>query len=604
VADQGREGEGPKPAEPDDEDRARAEADAELDAALLADDDPSLAPPPGEPEPVSADAAAADGARDALEPPASAENTAEPPSEPEPVSEPEPALPPPPRPNRFSGVPLSRTGQRPRRVIAVAGAKGGTGKTVIAVNLAIYLSTLGRTTLLVDADCAGAHLHTHLGLAPLLPAQNKGESDGLLHVTATTVPGLFYLNGGLADGQVGRRRPRARAELFDALADVDCDYVVLDLGAGIEPELLDAYAAADVGLFVAAPEPSAIEGTYRFVRAAFLRRLLNAAKGDEAHALGEDVAPELGGLPVPRELTEALEADDHPLAAEARALLDRFTLHFVINQARVRDDLELGECMRTAAWQRLGVALSYLGYVDDDDTVWACVRERRPLLVRSPGTKASKNIEKLARRTIALDTGKGATPARRGVPPRSHHDLLEVDRGATDEEIRRAHRRMRDVYAEDALCCYGLFTSQELGQQRARLEEAFDVLLDRARRRPYELSIFPDEPAPERDEAPAAARDRELPPLPAIHPETEFDGAMLRAVREAKGLDLKQISRRTKINLSYLEALEADDFGALPALVYVRGFVSEVAKALDLDATQVAHTYVRRVKRNLAESRS
>jgi flagellar biosynthesis protein FlhG len=75
----------------------------------------------------------------------------------------------------------------------------------------------------------------------------------------------------------------------------------------------------------------------------------------------------------------------------------------------------------------------------------------------------------------------------------------------------------------------------------------------------------------------------------------------LRRMRESLGLELKQISRRTKISLLYLQAIEDDDFGALPALVYVRGFVAELAKTLGLDPAQVSHTYVRRVKRNLGE---
>ena len=52
--------------------------------------------------------------------------------------------------------------------------------------------------------------------------------DGPVHLDAAEKPGW------------GR-------QLFDALGDVDCDYVVLDLGAGIEPELLDAYAAGKLG---------------------------------------------------------------------------------------------------------------------------------------------------------------------------------------------------------------------------------------------------------------------------------------------------------------------------------------------------------------------
>ncbi|MDB4972663.1 MAG: Flagellar synthesis regulator FleN [Myxococcaceae bacterium] len=503
------------------------------------------------------------------------------------------------------GPVLKRTGSKARRTVAISGAKGGAGKTVVACNLAIYMSTLGRTTLVVDADRSGAHLHTLLGVPPRLPAQGRAPAAARpLEIEATDVPGLFFMQGGVADGHAGQTPSRTRRELFEALATIDCDYLVLDLGAGIDAELLDLYLAADVALYVTIPEPPAVEGTYRFVRALFLRALAQRAGTPGERAQLFALADELGGLPVPRELAEALAADEHPLAETALGLLTSHEVHFVVNQSRVRTDLELGESIRSAAWQRLGVSLHYLGYIDYDDNVWACVREQTPLLVKAPGTKASKSLEKLARRLLALDTAKGAARALRTVPKGSHHDLLEIDRGATDEEIRRANRRMRDVYGDEALCCYGLYTQAELKAVRARLDEAFDVLLDPARRRPYELTVFPDAESAAPEEVPDEARTRELPPAPAISTETEFDGSLLRAVRESQGLELKQIARRTRISLAYLEAIESDDFGALPALVYVRGFVAELAKSLRLDPVQVAHTYVRRVKRSEAGERA
>jgi hypothetical protein len=118
------------------------------------------------------------------------------------------------------------------------------------------------------------------------------------------------------------------------------------------------------------------------------------------------------------------------------------------------------------------------------------------------------------------------------------------------------------------------------------------------------MSVFPEDPSPLLEEQTQDARDRDLPPAPSLTPDTEFDGSLLRAVRESRGLELGQISRRTKISLSYLQAIEDDDFGALPALVYVRGFVAEMAKCLALDPVQVSHTYVRRVRRNLGEGRA
>ena len=53
-----------------------------------------------------------------------------------------------------------------RRTIAVGGGRGGVGKSVLAVNLGVYVAQLGRSVLLIDADPAGAALHTVLGIEP------------------------------------------------------------------------------------------------------------------------------------------------------------------------------------------------------------------------------------------------------------------------------------------------------------------------------------------------------------------------------------------------------------------------------------------------------
>ncbi len=72
-------------------------------------------------------------------------------------------------------------------------------------------------------------------------------------------------------------------------------------------------------------------------------------------------------------------------------------------------------------------------------------------------------------------------------------------------------------------------------------------------------------------------------------------------MRESLGVDLRSVSLKTKVGLSYLEAIELDDFANLPAPVYVRGFVTEFAKFLRLDAAHVSRTYVKRYRRFLEE---
>ena len=87
-----------------------------------------------------------------------------------------------------------------------------------------------------------------------------------------------------------------------------------------------------------------------------------------------------------------------------------------------------------------------------------------------------------------------------------------------------------------------------------------------------------------------------------IGPDTEFTGSLLRKVRESQGIEIAEISSRTKISKQHLAALEEETYDQLPAIVYVRGFVTELAKYLRLDPAQVQRTYLRRMREKPASS--
>ena len=84
--------------------------------------------------------------------------------------------------------------------------------------------------------------------------------------------------------------------------------------------------------------------------------------------------------------------------------------------------------------------------------------------------------------------------------------------------------------------------------------------------------------------------------MPEITARTEFSGPLLRQIREAVGVELREIAERSKIGMAYLQALEGEVFNKLPAPVYVRGFLAEYARALGLDAERVKQTYLDRYR--------
>ncbi|MGE5654177.1 MAG: helix-turn-helix domain-containing protein [Bacillota bacterium] len=68
-------------------------------------------------------------------------------------------------------------------------------------------------------------------------------------------------------------------------------------------------------------------------------------------------------------------------------------------------------------------------------------------------------------------------------------------------------------------------------------------------------------------------------------------GQRLAQARMAKGLTLEQVQEITKIRIRYLEALEAEDWPALPGEVYLRGFLKTYAQLVGLDPVETLQLY-------------
>ena len=68
-------------------------------------------------------------------------------------------------------------------------------------------------------------------------------------------------------------------------------------------------------------------------------------------------------------------------------------------------------------------------------------------------------------------------------------------------------------------------------------------------------------------------------------------GEYLRNKREEKNISLDQVAQVTKINISYLQAIENDDFHMLPASTFVKGFLRHYAQCIGLDPEDVVFRF-------------
>jgi flagellar biosynthesis protein FlhG len=182
----------------------------------------------------------------------------------------------------------------------------------------------------------------------------------------------------------------------------------------------------------------------------------------------------------------------------------------------------------------------------------------------------------------------------------THYEILELPPTANADQIERAYRVARSTYASDSLATYSVYDENELRALGERIELAYAVLSDDKRRQEYdearggnprvELALsFADEDEQGLENAP------EIRGFEESAEDGPFDGARLRRWRIARGIELDRVAATTKISASYLRSIEEERFDALPATVYVRGFLNAYVRAVGLDAARVVPHYMERV---------
>lgn len=297
---------------------------------------------------------------------------------------------------------------RPHRIIAVGGGKGGIGKSLVSANLGVALATRGQRVLLVDADLGGANLHTCLGVGQ----PTATLSDFMLRpkarledvIVPTGVPNLSLIAGALDVLDAANIKYAQKQRLLRGLQTQTVDYLIIDLGAGSSFNTLDFFIIADHGVLVLLPEPTSVENAYRFVKAAFYRRLQQVESQYGIERLVEKaLSTREGAARTPFEIIQHVRQQNAALAERLEKELAAFRVKLVLNQARSDGDLNVGAAV-VSAWKKFfGLEMDELGAIRYDDEAWRAVRRRRPIVIDKPESPAAVGIQSIADRLLALD---------------------------------------------------------------------------------------------------------------------------------------------------------------------------------------------------------
>ena len=276
-------------------------------------------------------------------------------------------------------------------LLPVASGKGGVGKSSFAVNLAVLLAQKGKKVILADLDFGGANLHTllglknnHAGLGNYIYKQTD-DFNSLLQETAQ--PGLKFIAGDCLYPGTANMEAGAKRRIIKALNAQDADYVILDLGAGTTYNTLDFYLLTYNSILVTSPELTSILNAYSFLKSAAYRFLIRQfkAKSPERSMIDNYINNSTAGAESSFvALVDEICRQYPPSGEKARQELQKYRPQVILNMGKSTQDLEMARRLRSLVWNKLNIAMDFVGFTPKDDAIEMAVATRRPIAVSNP----------------------------------------------------------------------------------------------------------------------------------------------------------------------------------------------------------------------------
>lgn len=289
------------------------------------------------------------------------------------------------------------------QIVAVGGGKGGVGKSFVSSNLAIFLSNLGMSTIVIDLDLGAANVHTFLGEGT--PKIGIGDFIREPHAKLEdfAIPTKFrhlkLVSGHNDSLDIANITDEQRTRLMSAIFNLKADVIVLDLSAGTHSTTLDFFLMAQKHLVTLTPEPSSIENAYRFMKAAFFRRIKRHELQLNLRSTVDEIMNHCNdrGVRSPADLLRAIREQDPDNGARLVERMQKLHFRLVMNQSRGQKDVELGRSIPSVCQKYFGIPASFLGHLDYDNAVWQSLRKMRPMLIEYPHSRLYSQLMAMTR---------------------------------------------------------------------------------------------------------------------------------------------------------------------------------------------------------------
>ena len=297
----------------------------------------------------------------------------------------------------------SAVNQTNKKIIAVGGAKGGVGKSMLAANLAVGLALLGQKVVLADLDLGGADVHLYVGVKSLAKTWNDfldKKADSIKDIlTPTAFKGLSLIGGDSSKLGSANLPYSQKLKIMRHLKELETDYLVVDLGGDTTYNGLDFFLLADQKIVVSGTEPASVLDSYTFVKVVF-NRFLERFFSD--HKSLKDLADQIrdGSLEKSENYSQdfiyqEVRARDPQAYLLLKKQFDQFRLSIVLNMTESSKDVRIAESMQKLVKDKCFLDIGILGTIPFDKVVRKAARGFTPIVVENPKCQASRNIHQM-----------------------------------------------------------------------------------------------------------------------------------------------------------------------------------------------------------------
>ncbi|MFP4302207.1 MAG: P-loop NTPase [Alkalispirochaetaceae bacterium] len=296
------------------------------------------------------------------------------------------------------------------RIIPVASGKGGVGKSLLSVNLALALGQAGYRVVLADLDLGGSNLHLMLG-TPALPASIgtflSGSSSSFDEIIfPTEYENVSFIPGDSEIPGLANLSASQKSRLNKQLKRIEADYLVLDLGAGTYNTIVDFFLLSSHGIIVTSPTPTATVNAYLFLKNAAFRILYSSVKrkspGAEYLKSLKEQGGALGRVYLPQLAEQLKEVDPESYDAFARSY-GHFRPRLVLNMLEDPKDAEKANRLRRSVQHYLNLDLLHLGVIYRDEVQDVALGSRLPILRYKPQSILSQAVVRITEKLMQLE---------------------------------------------------------------------------------------------------------------------------------------------------------------------------------------------------------